>query len=70
MKLQLLRVSVQPAFVVLDDDGVVQEEMVADPVVVMAKDWARYVEETFPGAIAELQRRAAEPEGDERADPA
>jgi hypothetical protein len=52
-KLRLLKVFVQPVFVV--DDGETLSEMQAEPVVVHAEDWPAYATTQFREAVNALQ---------------
>jgi hypothetical protein len=52
-KLRLLKVLVQPVFVL--DDGNALTELPADPIVVSAEEWPTYPSEGFAQAFATLQ---------------
>ena len=54
MKLRLLKVIVQPVFVV--DDGENLTEQATDPVVVSAKDWPDYPTTGFAAAVERLEQ--------------
>lgn len=54
-KLRLLKVVVQPTFVV--DDGETLSEVLAEPVVVLAKDWAEYATGPFADAASAYERK-------------
>lgn len=57
-KLRLLKVIVQPVFVV--DDGETLTEHPAQPVTVAPADWPTYATTTFVEGFAELQARLDE----------
>lgn len=61
MKLRLLKVIVQPVFVV--DDGETLTEQATEPVVVAAKDWPDYPKTGFATAVRALEEQlgSAEP---------
>ncbi|MDQ3740131.1 MAG: hypothetical protein M3389_04220 [Actinomycetota bacterium] len=61
MKLRLVKVAVQPHFVL--DDGETLREVVTDPVVISAAEWQAYRETGFDEAVAELERRLSEEQG-------
>lgn len=52
-KLRLVKVVVQPHFVL--DDGENLAEQMAQPVEVAAKDWPAFSAERFPAMVAELE---------------
>lgn len=60
MRLRLLKVIVQPVFVL--DDGETLTEQVADPFTVTAAGWREFADEggTFDRGIADLAEKAAE----------
>lgn len=57
-KLRLLKVIVQPVFVV--DDGDSLEEQIAQPVNVSPADWPTYATTTFAEGMAQLQAQLDE----------
>jgi hypothetical protein len=75
VKLKLLKVMVQPHFVVFDDEGEIASEIVADPVPVSAKEWPTYAATSFQDAFRALveqyeQQAAASSADADPADPA
>ena len=54
-KLRLLKVQVLPVFVVDDGDGL--QEAQAEPIVVSGKDWPSFIEERWPGIVADFERQ-------------
>jgi hypothetical protein len=64
MSVKLLKVVVQPHFVLLDEDGEIESELIADPVTVAPKDWPTYAQTTFVEAMDSL---VAERDGAQRA---
>lgn len=64
-KLRLLKVIVQPIFVL--DDGDALTEQTADPVVIPGNAWRSFADPggAFDVAIADLARRAEAPTGDD-----
>jgi hypothetical protein len=60
-KLRLLKVIVQPVFVL--DDGDNLTEVQADPVVVSPEDWPRYPTTGFARAVDALQEQIDEASG-------
>lgn len=57
--LRLLKVIVQPVFVV--DDGESLSEQVAQPIEVKPADWPTYATTAFPSAVAALQAQMDKP---------
>lgn len=55
MKLRLLKVIVQPVFVL--DDGESLTEQVAQPVEVSPAEWPTFATERFAASVAELRRQ-------------
>lgn len=62
MKLRLVKVVVQPHFVL--DDGEVLSEQVAQPVEVKASEWPTYATTTFVQATEDLERSLAQRDGE------
>lgn len=63
-KLRLLKVIVQPVFVVDDGDELV--EQTAEPVVVSPADWPTFATTAFLDGVAQLQEQL---DAEERAEP-
>lgn len=59
MKVRLLKVVVQPHFVLVDDSGEVEDELVAQPVTVKPREWPTYATTAFVEAMEELEREYA-----------
>lgn len=53
--LRLVKVVVQPHFVI--DDGDSLTEVVAEPLTVNASEWSKFGDETFPQAMSALERQ-------------
>jgi len=55
MPIKLLKVVVQPHFVVVDSAGDVESEIVAEPMVVWPKDWPTFPQTEFLDAFHALE---------------
>lgn len=55
MKLRLVKVIVQPVFML--DDGTTLTEVEHPPTVIPANEWPTYSSERFPQEVAEWQRK-------------
>jgi hypothetical protein len=66
-RLRLLKVVVQPTFVLVDDESI--EEMQGQPVLVSAQDWPIYSSVIFPEAFAELKAQVEGPTTAEDSEP-
>lgn len=60
-RLRLLKVIVQPVFVL--DDGEELTELTTDPVIVAARDWPDYANTTFAESVADLREQFDAQEG-------
>lgn len=60
-RLRLLKVIVQPVFVL--DDGEELTELTTDPVIVAARDWPDYPKTTFLESVADLRAQFDAQEG-------
>lgn len=60
-RLRLLKVIVQPVFVL--DDGEELTELTTDPVIVAARDWPDYANTTFVESVADLREQFDAQEG-------
>jgi hypothetical protein len=61
--LRLLKVVVQPHFVLEGEDGELESELVADPVTVKPRDWPDYAHTTFVEAMEALERQYQSADG-------
>ena len=50
----LQKVTIQPTFIIIEDNEVVAETT-PQPIVVMGRDWPVYSTETFPQAVADYE---------------
>lgn len=64
MELKLVKVLVQAHFIVLDEHGDVESELVAEPMTVRSKEWPSFAQNAFreaQEALAEQVRRGVIP---------
>lgn len=54
-RVRLLKVIVQPVFVLDDDDELT--ELTTEPVIVAARDWSEYATTTFLQSVSELREQ-------------
>jgi hypothetical protein len=56
-RLRLVKVLIQPVFVIEEADGTLSEpDQVVSPLVVKPSEWPSYATETFPGHVDALER--------------
>lgn len=63
-KLRLVKVVVQPVFVI--DDGETLTELPVEPVLVSGAEWATYIETRWPQAVHALEQKINAPSSDNR----